>query len=328
MDANKVVMATSSATSSVSCTATTVQSSNSQFRVSSKRPPSLGKALGRRGPWAGSAGLLLLPQHRPGPRSLGLAGDVPVINSHRRARPESTSPGTVALAPARASPPAPCLSSPMAGSLIGRGSCFLTCARVFSHQKAEASRSELVGLLPARDAAPAAAQITGTEAASLPLSCEHRKGFRAGRHQRPAAGVRGHGGCLPEASLGGLGQERWARPQHPGRQEALETLRRAGWGLCASCARTTQVDGAQVSILGGCWNLGCLSGDVAAPGSGSSAQGPSGGRGKRRRRPPPSTHQSRSHRRPDTAGASCAATREDPAQALQDSCRKLDLNFS
>ncbi|XP_060004835.1 protein FAM193A isoform X5 [Lagenorhynchus albirostris] len=42
MEANKVVMATSSATSSVSCTATTVQSSNSQFRVSSKRPPSLG----------------------------------------------------------------------------------------------------------------------------------------------------------------------------------------------------------------------------------------------------------------------------------------------
>lgn len=45
MDANKVVMATSSATSSVSCTATTVQSSNSQFRVSSKRPPSLGEAF-------------------------------------------------------------------------------------------------------------------------------------------------------------------------------------------------------------------------------------------------------------------------------------------
>ncbi|XP_006152980.1 protein FAM193A isoform X2 [Tupaia chinensis] len=42
MEANKVVMATSSATSSVSCTATTVQSSNSQFKVSSKRPPSIG----------------------------------------------------------------------------------------------------------------------------------------------------------------------------------------------------------------------------------------------------------------------------------------------
>lgn len=36
MDTNKVVMATSSATSSVSCTATTVQSSNNQFKVSSK----------------------------------------------------------------------------------------------------------------------------------------------------------------------------------------------------------------------------------------------------------------------------------------------------
>ncbi|XP_006874158.1 PREDICTED: protein FAM193A [Chrysochloris asiatica] len=45
MEANKVVMATSSATSSVSCTATTVQSSNSQFRVSSKRPPSIGEVF-------------------------------------------------------------------------------------------------------------------------------------------------------------------------------------------------------------------------------------------------------------------------------------------
>ncbi|KAB0404199.1 hypothetical protein E2I00_003901 [Balaenoptera physalus] len=50
MEANKVVMATSSATSSVSCTATTVQSSNSQFRVSSKRPPSLGAGCLLTGP--------------------------------------------------------------------------------------------------------------------------------------------------------------------------------------------------------------------------------------------------------------------------------------
>ncbi|XP_053098879.1 protein FAM193A isoform X2 [Hemicordylus capensis] len=42
MDTNKVVMATSSATSSVSCTATTVQSSNNQFKVSSKSPSLLG----------------------------------------------------------------------------------------------------------------------------------------------------------------------------------------------------------------------------------------------------------------------------------------------
>ncbi|MGH0149480.1 UNVERIFIED_CONTAM: hypothetical protein FKN15_035438 [Acipenser sinensis] len=41
MEPNKVVMATSSATSSVSCTATTVQSSNNQIKVSSKRPTSL-----------------------------------------------------------------------------------------------------------------------------------------------------------------------------------------------------------------------------------------------------------------------------------------------
>ncbi|XP_054437852.1 protein FAM193A [Pteronotus mesoamericanus] len=45
MEANKVVMATSSATSSVSCTATTVQSSNSQFKVSSRRPPSIGEVF-------------------------------------------------------------------------------------------------------------------------------------------------------------------------------------------------------------------------------------------------------------------------------------------
>ncbi|XP_043918833.1 protein FAM193A isoform X2 [Protopterus annectens] len=40
-----VVMATSSATSSVSCTATTVQSSNNQFNVSTKRPSSLGEVF-------------------------------------------------------------------------------------------------------------------------------------------------------------------------------------------------------------------------------------------------------------------------------------------
>ncbi|MGH0166784.1 UNVERIFIED_CONTAM: hypothetical protein FKN15_075177 [Acipenser sinensis] len=45
MEPNKVVMATSSATSSVSCTATTVQSSNNQIKVSSKRPTSLGEVF-------------------------------------------------------------------------------------------------------------------------------------------------------------------------------------------------------------------------------------------------------------------------------------------
>ncbi|XP_077672046.1 protein FAM193A isoform X3 [Eretmochelys imbricata] len=45
MEANKVVMATSSATSSVSCTATTVQSSSNQFKVSSKRPSSIGEVF-------------------------------------------------------------------------------------------------------------------------------------------------------------------------------------------------------------------------------------------------------------------------------------------
>ncbi|XP_077166859.1 protein FAM193A isoform X2 [Paroedura picta] len=45
MDTSKVVMATSSATSSVSCTPTTVQSSNNQFKVSSKRLSSLGQVF-------------------------------------------------------------------------------------------------------------------------------------------------------------------------------------------------------------------------------------------------------------------------------------------
>ncbi|XP_015274388.1 PREDICTED: protein FAM193A-like, partial [Gekko japonicus] len=45
MDTSKVVMATSSATSSVSCTPTTVQSSNNQFKVSSKRVSSLGQVF-------------------------------------------------------------------------------------------------------------------------------------------------------------------------------------------------------------------------------------------------------------------------------------------
>lgn len=82
MEANKVVMATSSATSSVSCTATTVQSSNSQFRVSSKRPPSLGKAHQPTGTLGvGAAYSLLLPQQLCNSLSLGLARDVSVINT-------------------------------------------------------------------------------------------------------------------------------------------------------------------------------------------------------------------------------------------------------
>ncbi|KAJ8262219.1 hypothetical protein GJAV_G00163940 [Gymnothorax javanicus] len=44
-EASKVVLATSSATSCVSCTATTVQSSNNQIKVSSKRPALLGEVF-------------------------------------------------------------------------------------------------------------------------------------------------------------------------------------------------------------------------------------------------------------------------------------------
>lgn len=56
LEAKQVVMATSAATSSVSCTATTVQSSNNFLEVASKRPTSLGKggrAWDRQGIWLG-----------------------------------------------------------------------------------------------------------------------------------------------------------------------------------------------------------------------------------------------------------------------------------
>ncbi|XP_064201251.1 protein FAM193A-like isoform X1 [Anguilla rostrata] len=74
MEANRVVMATSSATSSVCCTATTVQSSNNQIKVSSKRPTFLGDVFHsvedhRRGSPTGLAPLPPLSAPAPFPGS-------------------------------------------------------------------------------------------------------------------------------------------------------------------------------------------------------------------------------------------------------------------
>lgn len=52
MESNRVVMATSAATSSVSCTATTVQSSNNPpIHLASKRPNSIGNIGSRNSSW-------------------------------------------------------------------------------------------------------------------------------------------------------------------------------------------------------------------------------------------------------------------------------------
>uniref|UniRef100_A0A8C8FTY4 FAM193 C-terminal domain-containing protein n=1 Tax=Oncorhynchus tshawytscha TaxID=74940 RepID=A0A8C8FTY4_ONCTS len=79
LEANKVVMATSASTASVSCTATTVQSSNNHIQVSSKRPNSLGDVFHNIGkedhrqqpgpiaPRNSPTGLASLPQLSSGP---------------------------------------------------------------------------------------------------------------------------------------------------------------------------------------------------------------------------------------------------------------------
>uniref|UniRef100_A0A8C7GJ88 Family with sequence similarity 193 member A n=1 Tax=Oncorhynchus kisutch TaxID=8019 RepID=A0A8C7GJ88_ONCKI len=79
LEANKVVMATSASTASVSCTATTVQSSDNHIHVSSKRPNSLGDVFHNIGkedhrqqpgpiaPRNSPTGLASLPQLSSGP---------------------------------------------------------------------------------------------------------------------------------------------------------------------------------------------------------------------------------------------------------------------
>ncbi|XP_023601163.1 protein FAM193A isoform X2 [Myotis lucifugus] len=128
MEANKVVMATSSATSSVSCTATTVQSSNSQFKVSSKRPPSLGEVFHGiskeehrhavpAAPRNSPTGLAPLPALAPAP--LAPASTPHLANLAAPAFPKSaaTSPGFVdtrkSFCPASVAPTAPSTDGPI-----------------------------------------------------------------------------------------------------------------------------------------------------------------------------------------------------------------------
>ncbi|XP_045429938.1 protein FAM193A isoform X2 [Pipistrellus kuhlii] len=128
MEANKVVMATSSATSSVSCTATTVQSSNSQFKVSSKRPPSLGEVFHGvskeehrhavpAAPRNSPTGLAPLPTLAPAP--LAPASTPHLANLAGPAFPKAAapSPGFVdtrkSFCPASAAPPAPSTDGPI-----------------------------------------------------------------------------------------------------------------------------------------------------------------------------------------------------------------------
>ncbi|XP_032189518.1 protein FAM193A isoform X2 [Mustela erminea] len=123
MEVNKVVMATSSATSSVSCTATTVQSSNSQFKVSSKRPPSIGEVFHGvskedprhavpAAPRNSPTGLAPLPTLGPAssPHLAGLAA--PAFPSSA-----TTSPGFVeprkSFCPAPGAPPPPTTDGPL-----------------------------------------------------------------------------------------------------------------------------------------------------------------------------------------------------------------------
>ncbi|XP_007951686.1 protein FAM193A [Orycteropus afer afer] len=126
--ANKVVMATSSATSSVSCTATTVQSSNSQFKVSSKRPPSIGEVFhginkedhrhtAPAAPRSSPTGLTPLPPLSP-------AGPSPATTPHLANLAASSFPKTATPAPgfvdarknfcaATVAPPPPATDGPL-----------------------------------------------------------------------------------------------------------------------------------------------------------------------------------------------------------------------
>lgn len=122
MEANKVVMATSSATSSVSCTATTVQSSNSQFKVSSKRPPSLGEVFHGvskeehrhavpAAPRSSPTGLAPLPALAPAALPPGPAPHLSSLAAPAFPKPAAASPSFVdarkSFCPASVAPPPP-----------------------------------------------------------------------------------------------------------------------------------------------------------------------------------------------------------------------------
>ncbi|XP_018418782.1 PREDICTED: protein FAM193A [Nanorana parkeri] len=119
IEANKVVMATSSATSSVSCTATTVQSSSNQFKVSSKRPSSIGDVFhnikeDHRHPSApvaprNSPSLSALPSLSPSTHSSASTPHLPSINPQPFPKTAATAPGFVdphlGFCPSTAAPP-------------------------------------------------------------------------------------------------------------------------------------------------------------------------------------------------------------------------------
>ncbi|XP_072262642.1 protein FAM193A isoform X3 [Pyxicephalus adspersus] len=120
IEANKVVMATSSATSSVSCTATTVQSSSNQFKVSSKRPSSIGDVFhnikeDHRHPSAPVAprnsptSLATLPSLSPATHSSASTPHLPSINPQPFPKTAATAPGFVdphlGFCPSTAAPP-------------------------------------------------------------------------------------------------------------------------------------------------------------------------------------------------------------------------------
>ncbi|XP_075400733.1 protein FAM193A isoform X2 [Tenrec ecaudatus] len=122
MEANKVVMATSSATSSVSCTATTVQSSNSQFKVSSKRPPSIGEVFhglpkedhrppGPAAPRSSPTGLTPLPPLSPAGLSPASSPHLANLTAPSFPKTATPAPGFVdtrkSFCPAPVAPPPP-----------------------------------------------------------------------------------------------------------------------------------------------------------------------------------------------------------------------------
>lgn len=120
IEANKVVMATSSATSSVSCTATTVQSSSNQFKVSSKRPSSIGDVFHNIkeehrhpstpvAPRNSPTSLAALPSLSPATHSSASTPHHPNINPQPFPKTAATAPGFVdphlGFCPSTAAPP-------------------------------------------------------------------------------------------------------------------------------------------------------------------------------------------------------------------------------
>ncbi|XP_042198961.1 protein FAM193A isoform X3 [Callorhinchus milii] len=131
MEANKFIMATSSATSSVSSTATTVQSSSNQFKVSSKRPTSLGEVFHNLGkedhrhptpvaPRNSPTGLTSLPSLTPTPVSPASAPHMPNLVTAPFPKTASTAPGFVdphsGLCPTTTAPPAATTESSVSAS--------------------------------------------------------------------------------------------------------------------------------------------------------------------------------------------------------------------